>query len=167
MKGNGTSYAGERSGTDAQCKANPAHRILIVEDDTAIRETSAAMLIRFGYRVDAAEDGAAGWKALHAKHYDLLITDNNMPKICGIELVEKLRAVGMTLPVILASGAMPTQELKRHPWLKLAATLLKPFGCDELLGAVKKVLRATERARQQTKPLPICRSRSLAGGLRR
>jgi len=167
MKGNRTSYAGERSGTDAQCKTTPSYRILVVEDDAAIRETSAAVLIRFGYRVDAAGDGAAGWKALHTKHYDLLITDNNMPKICGIELVEKLRAVGMTMPVILASGAMPTEELKRHPWLKLAATLLKPFGRDELLGAVQKVLRATEKACEQTKPLPASQSRSLAGGLRR
>jgi DNA-binding response OmpR family regulator len=48
----------------------------------------------------------------------------------------------MVLPVILASGALPTEELNRHRWLQLAATLLKPFTIAELLSTVRKVLRA-------------------------
>jgi YesN/AraC family two-component response regulator len=64
--------------------------------------------------VDTAEDGEFGWEALQAKNYDLLITDNNMPKVSGLELVKKLRSARMALPVILASGAMP-EELNRLP----------------------------------------------------
>ncbi len=113
------------------------------------------MLLRSGYRVDAAEDGEAGWEALQVHQYDLLITDNNMPNLCGIELVKMLHSACMTLPVIMASGAIPTEEMNRHPGLQLAATLLKPFTPDELLGTVKKVLRAIDICRERIEPLPI------------
>jgi two-component system chemotaxis response regulator CheY len=113
------------------------------------------MLLRSGYQVDAAEDGAAGWDALQAHRYDLMITDNNMPNICGVELLKMLHSARMTLPVIMASGAIPTEELSRHPGLQLAATLLKPFTPDELLGTVKKVLRAIDSSRERIEPLPI------------
>jgi DNA-binding response OmpR family regulator len=108
------------------------------------------VLIRSGYQVDIAEDGEAGREALQAKNYDLLITDNNMPKVSGVELIKKLHAEDATLPVIMASGAIPTEELNRHSWLQLAATLLKPFTIEELLGTVKRVLRSAERARSRT-----------------
>ena len=98
------------------------------------------MLVRSGYLVHTAKDGAAGWEALLANHYDLLITENRLPKISGVELVKKVRIARMTLPVVLASGLIPTEELSRIPSLQLAAVLLKPFTSDELVGAVKNVL---------------------------
>src|SRR4029077_7795663 len=89
----------------------------------------------------------------HANHYDLLVTDNNMPKVTGVELVKKLRSAYMTLPVIMVAGIIP-EELSRNPWL-LAATLAKPFAPDELLETVDKVLRAAEKSREQIYPPPM------------
>lgn len=140
-----TSHAGE----PASAQARPTHRILVVDDDIGIRQSNAEFLISCGYQVDAAEDGAAGWDALHASKYDLLITDNNMPKISGVELVKMVRSARMALPVILASGAMPPGELN----LQLSGTLLKPFTADQLLGTVKQALRVTIAACEQTEPL--------------
>jgi DNA-binding response OmpR family regulator len=77
-------------------------RILVADDDADIRQLSAEVLVRPGYEVDGAEDGAAAWKALHANNYGLLTTDHEMPKSSGLELVGKLRAARMTLQVILA-----------------------------------------------------------------
>jgi two-component system sensor histidine kinase and response regulator WspE len=116
----------------------------VVDDDISIRELSAAVLMPSGYQVDTAEDGAAGWEALHGNNYDLLITDHNMPRVSGVELVKKLRSARMALPVVLTSGALPTEELSRNPSLQLAATLLKPFSPDELLGTVIQVLRGSD-----------------------
>lgn len=79
------------------------NRILFVDDSIAVREAIAKVLINSGYHVDVAEDGGAGWEALHAANYDLLITDHNMPKLPGVELVKKLRSARMNLPVVLAS----------------------------------------------------------------
>ena len=65
----------------------------------------------------------------------------------GVELVKKLRSARMTLPVILASGELPTEELDRNPWLQLATTLVKPFSRGQLLKTVREVLLAADNTR--------------------
>ena len=155
MKENRTPQAGESARAPTHGQANLSNRILVVDDDISIRKLSAQVLTAFGFQVETAEDGVAGWEALHASSYDLLITDHNMPKVTGVELVKKLRFARMTLPVVLASGAIPTEELNRNPSLQLAATLLKPFTMDELLGTVKKVLRAAEGASSHADYSPV------------
>lgn len=71
-------------GAPIQRRTNPSNRILFVDDSIAVREATAKVLIYSGYHVDVAEDGEAGWEALHAASYDLLITDHNMPKLSGV-----------------------------------------------------------------------------------
>jgi two-component system, cell cycle response regulator CpdR len=115
-------------------------RILVVEDDDDIRRFNAEALTGSGYHVEAAVDGAAGWEALNADRYDLLITDNSMPNLSGIELIKKLNDARMAVRVILASGVSHAEESD----LRVAATLPKPFTLDELLGTVKKVLGEPE-----------------------
>jgi DNA-binding response OmpR family regulator len=118
----------------------PRYHILLVDDDTSLREFHAEVLIRSGYVVDTAADGAIAWNTLNEKGYDLLITDNNMPKLTGLELIKQMRSEGMELPVILASGTVPMEELNQNSRLRIEFTLPKPFKTDELLAAVKKVL---------------------------
>ena len=142
------------------------HRILVVDDDTSVRELSTDVLIRHGYQVDAAADGAAAWAALQTKAYNLMITDHNMPRLTGVELVKKLRSARMPLSVILVSGLMPTEALNGNPSLQLAATLAKPFSPEQLLTTVNDVLRTNDRAREQIQPLPSWRSQPSADGLR-
>jgi DNA-binding response OmpR family regulator len=151
-----TSHSGEPAGAQAPGATLPPHRILVVDDDISIRQLSTEVLIHSGYAVDAAEDGAVAWDTLQLNHYDLLITDQNMPKISGLELVRRLRAARMALPVILVSGVMPKAELDRHPRLQIEATLLKPYTFTELLGMVQAVLGATDRNGGRTEtPLPM------------
>ena len=147
MKNNGGKFIEESASAPVADRTIPQHHILIVDDDFYARELSAGVLIRFGYKVDTAGDGADAWKALNDQNYDLLITDNRMPRVTGLELIKKLRSEDMTLPVILASGTVPVEELKRHPWLQLDATLPKPFTPGELLDMVKKVLSASDNVR--------------------
>ena len=147
---------GESTGAQALCQAIPSNRILVVDDDLDLRMLSADVLVRSGYQVDTAEDGAAGWDALQANRYDLLITDNNMPKVSGVELVKKVRSARMTLPVILASGTLPTEELNRNPWLQPVATLVKAFYSGLLLETVTEVLSqptVPAAARESTFPV--------------
>lgn len=122
---------------------NPPDHILVVEDDVDIRQMNVEALVRAGFQVDAAEDGAAAWQSLNSQSYDLMITDHNMPKISGLELLKKLHAVRMGLPVIMATGTVPTAEFTRCPWLQPAATLLKPYTLEELLQTVQQILRET------------------------
>jgi len=159
MKQSKTSHAAAPAGGQTRPQASHSNHILVVDDESAIRLMIDNVLVRSGYHVDTAEDGEMGWAALLSKSYDLLITDNNMPKVSGLELVKKLRSAELALPVILVSGAMPTQELNRHPWLQVAATLLKPFTGDELVEIVKKVLCETGSSGEQLKPETIWPSR--------
>ena len=157
IKDTRTSHAGETAAAQAQREASPHRRILVVDDNRVIRRLNAERLIQSGYHVDVAEDGAIAWDMLQLNHYDLLVTDNEMPKVSGVELVKKLHAIGMALPVIMATGSLPEVEFTRYPWLRPAATLLKPFTGDELLGTVEKVLRVTDSAREPFEGLPIRR----------
>jgi DNA-binding response OmpR family regulator len=119
----------------------PSHDILYVEDDAALRNVFAHLLFNSGYRVEVAEDGEAGWEALRLGSYDLLITDNDMPRLTGLELVKRLRSAGQTLPVVMTSGSFRTDEADHYDWLRVAATLEKPFTAEQLLITVKAVLR--------------------------
>jgi DNA-binding response OmpR family regulator len=144
MKNNQTLPLGDPAVRDCaplQSPMSPPHHILVVEDDVGIRQLNTAVLLRCGYAVDIAEDGAAAWEALNAESYDLMITDNKMPKVSGVELLKMLRAARMELPVIMATGSLPTQEFARYPWLRPAATLVKPYTIGQLLRTVKRVLR--------------------------
>jgi DNA-binding response OmpR family regulator len=132
--------------------AIPAKRILLVDDDIFMCQLNRGVLTHSGYEVDAAADGAAGWDALQARQYDLLITDNTMPKVTGIEMVMMLRGRDTTLPVILASGVTPTEALRGHPELKINAILLKPYSMEELLAAVANVLQANDGISPQIAP---------------
>jgi DNA-binding response OmpR family regulator len=128
-------------------KTSRFHKILVAEDNHDMRRLVTEVLTRSGYIVDAAEDGAAAWEILQLKSYHLLITDFDMPKMSGVELVRKARAARMTLPVIMVSGTMPENEIKQNSSLRISATLFKPFGVEDLLKTVKEVLDATTGAR--------------------
>src|SRR5579862_8318254 len=117
----------EPASAPVQCRTSPPPRILVVEDEPDIRRLSAEVLKSFGYKVDTAEDGMAGWKALCAvRHapdsYALLITDHEMPGLTGLALVKKLRAASVALPVIMATGRLLPEELfTRYYWLQPVA----------------------------------------------
>jgi CheY-like chemotaxis protein len=145
----------EPAGTPSQCRLTQRQRILVVEDDDDIRRLNTEALACSGYKVDAATDGAAAWDVLQFNSYDLLVTDYNMPRMSGVELLQKLHAARMTLPVIMVSGTIPTEKLKRHPWLQIDATLLKPYAPDELLATVRKVLHSIDGIAGQAVTLPV------------
>jgi DNA-binding response OmpR family regulator len=116
------------------------HPILVAEDDAHVRRLNMDALTQSGFHVDAAEDGLSAWNSLQRKSYRLLITDHKMDGITGLDLIKRVRASKMTLPVILTSGNMPTQELETCQGLEINATLPKPYGIHELIKIVREVL---------------------------
>lgn len=130
-------------------QSGPPPRILVVDDDENIRRYSSELLSRAGYAVDTAEDGAVAWAALQAGNYDLVITDNCMPNVSGLELLKKLHAAHLSPRVIMATGRPPEEVFARSPWLRPDVTLLKPYPVAELMAAVKTSLLASDRARGQ------------------
>jgi CheY-like chemotaxis protein len=152
--------------TPPRFPTNPPQRILVVDDDSDVRKLYSDLLAGLLYHVDVVEDGAAGWEALQANNYNLLITENDLPKVTGIELVEKLRSARLALPVVMAAGRLPTHELARNPSLQLAATLSKPFVAAAFLDTVQSVLRASDGDHTQITPSPNWRIEPTADSLR-
>jgi CheY-like chemotaxis protein len=130
------------------------HRILVVDDDDDTRQLSVALLAGCGYGVEAVKDGAAGWQAIRSKSYDLVITDNRMPKMTGVEMIEKVRSACMTIPVIMATTFLPMHEFARKPWLKPDAMLQRPYSKWELLETVKNILRLDDSSGSRKSALP-------------
>jgi DNA-binding response OmpR family regulator len=133
----------KRSKMQKRIDSRDRQRILVVEDDADIRRLNTEILIYSGYQVDAAESGLAAWYALQLNHYDLMITDNNMPKLTGVQLLQKMHASGMEMPVIMATGTLPSLEFSNE--LLQTTLLLKPYSYDELLKTVKNVLYANRQ----------------------
>jgi DNA-binding response OmpR family regulator len=145
LKQNDNTLSGkELAGVSIVAKKNPSRRILVVDDDPDTRQLSVDVLVSSNFDVHAAVDGADAWEALRVKHFDLVITDNKMPRMTGVELIEKLRYTRLPLPVIMATSQLPTLEFDRKPWLLPDATLQRPFSNDDLLVTVKKVLRTDD-----------------------
>jgi CheY-like chemotaxis protein len=121
-----------------------AHRpgILVADDDEGIRYLISTVLTSAGFDVNAASDGQQAWEALLHDHYDLLVTDNEMPRLRGIELIERIREAGMILPVIVVSGTLPLEQVRGLPLGQIAAVLPKPFDIGKLLDSVRHALQA-------------------------
>lgn len=118
----------------------------MVDDEPLICKISTEILLRRGYAVDIITDGNLAWQALKSTRYDLLVTDQNMPGLSGLELIRMARNAHMTLPVILFSG-MPSPDLPRlERSLQINAVLHKPFTIDELVGMVEAALLNAARA---------------------
>ena len=115
-------------------------RILVVDDEREIRDIVSGLLRGAGYQVDTANDGAAGWALLRANPYDLLITDHMMPKVTGLELLRRVRAVPLTLPCLLISGQPPWDEDDLASLVQPGAVVPKPFGLTDLLAKTRELL---------------------------
>ncbi|HMX81062.1 MAG TPA: sigma-54 dependent transcriptional regulator [Ferruginibacter sp.] len=78
--------------------------ILIIDDEKAIRKTLSEILSYEGYKIEEAGDGEEGLKKFSEKAYDIVLCDIKMPKLDGIEFLEKAKAVNADIPVIMISG---------------------------------------------------------------
>jgi len=78
--------------------------ILIIDDEKAIRKTLTEILSYEGYKIDEASDGEEGLKRFGEKAYDIVLCDIKMPKLDGIEFLEKAKEINGDVPVIMISG---------------------------------------------------------------
>jgi len=121
-------------------ETNPA-RVLVVEDDEAIRETIAYNLKKHGYRYLLAANGLEGLRLLRRENPDLMILDLMLPEMDGWKLCEQAREEGYDLPIIICSAR--TSEYDKVQGLSIGADdyLTKPFGMSELMARVEAHLR--------------------------
>lgn len=115
-------------------------KILYAEDNEALRETYVRTLRAAGYLVLAVSDGQAALDAARGSSFDLLITDNDMPRLTGLELIARLRLAGADLPIIVTSGSTNHFATPDYRWLRLSAWVQKPFAMETLVALVRGAL---------------------------
>lgn len=122
-------------------------RIMIVEDELAIRRLLRTSLTSQGFQVIEAADGAQALAEIEQAEPDLVILDLGLPDIQGQELIRIIRTQGSTLPIVVLSSR--TDERGKVEALDLGADdyVTKPFGTDELLARIRAALR--HRLQQQ------------------
>ncbi|MCG6573931.1 hybrid sensor histidine kinase/response regulator [Pseudomonas sp. AF32] len=121
----------------------PRKRILVVDDSLTVRELQRKLLLNRGYDVAVAVDGMDGWNALRSEAFDLLITDIDMPRMDGIELVTLLRRDNrlQSLPVMVVSYKDREEDRRRGLDAGADYYLAKAsFHDDALLDAVVELI---------------------------
>lgn len=116
-------------------------RILVVEDDAAIRRGLEINLSVEGFEVVGAADGAAALLALKDNVYDLIILDIMMPYINGFDVCERLRASGSETPIIMLSAKSAERDIVMGLELGADDYVTKPFRISELIARVRAHLR--------------------------
>jgi two-component system response regulator PilR (NtrC family) len=121
-----------------------AHKILVVDDEEIIRDSLFYILDKEGYSVDKAENGKIAYEKMIANHFDLVITDIEMPFIRGTELLEKIKTLNVQTSVIIitAFGSLDTAISA----LRNGASdyILKPVEFDELLIKTKRLFEVRD-----------------------
>ncbi len=116
-------------------------RLLVVDDEPAVRESLERALTAEGYVVDAAADGEAALAAIDRRTPDAVVLDVQMPALDGLETTRRLRAAGNAVPVLVLTARDGVGD--RVAGLDAGADdyLVKPFALEELLARLRALLR--------------------------
>jgi excisionase family DNA binding protein len=115
-------------------------RVLVVDDESSIRELLAKTLALAEYDVDTAPDGRAALERLRLGNYDLLIADLKMPGMDGLTLIREAKRLKADIPVIIITGFSTESSAIEAVNLGVAGYLTKPFRVPQVLAAAARAL---------------------------
>ena len=118
-------------------------KILVVDDERAVRESLRRALELEGYEIELADDGLAALAALEGDEPDAMILDVLMPGLDGLEVARRVRREGSRLPILMLTARVEVND--RVAGLDAGADdyVTKPFALEELLARVRALLRRT------------------------
>ena len=122
-------------------------RILFVDDESLMAELGERRLTRFGYKVTPCTDSLAALDLFKANPdaFDLVVTDQTMPKLTGLHLTEEIRRVRPDIPVVLCSGFSDAINEAALNKAGIGRFLLKPVPPETMAGAVRAALDENKR----------------------
>jgi two-component system chemotaxis response regulator CheY len=123
-------------------------KILLVEDNDALRGVISFNLLRAGYQVTVVTNGREALETLEKGPFDLVLSDQQMPKMTGIQLCEQIRELPhyeQTPFILLTAKCMELDVAKLRQRLRISAALPKPFSPNELLTCIEECLAVASR----------------------
>jgi len=119
-------------------------KVLVIDDEPGVRDLICEALSLSEITAVQAADGLEALSFLRRERFDLLILDINMPKLDGLALLEKLRAEGMSVPVLMLSARADKSDINQGLRIGADDYLTKPFSIEELVLRVKAILRRSK-----------------------
>jgi len=116
-------------------------RVLIAEDDKALRDVLGRGLLEAGYSVDAVVDGTGAVSALRSREYEVAVLDWRMPGLSGVEVIERVRGAGVRTPILLLTARDTTFDKVQGLNAGADDYLIKPFEFGELLARLNALQR--------------------------
>lgn len=116
-------------------------RVLVVEDEAALRETLRTHLTEAGFSVDVAQDGEEGLFAGREYPLDIAIIDLGLPKLTGLEVIRRLRAAGKAFPILILTARDNWQDKVEGLQAGADDYVAKPFHFEEVLARLHALLR--------------------------
>ena len=122
-----------------------SEKIVIIDDEESIAITQQAILKNIGYDVIYFTDSLEALTTIeqHPEDIDIIITDYSMPKLTGLELAEKLTAMGIIIPTILTSGFLEKNIEERARKLGIKALVTKPINSYQITDAIRRIMDKT------------------------
>ena len=121
-------------------------KILLAEDDPAVREFVRRALVHSGHEVTAVDDGLAAIEVLSAENFDMLITDIVMPGMDGIALALKASKDRPTMPILMMTGYAAERQRAHNLEALIHKVIAKPFSLRDICNAVADILKRTTHA---------------------
>ena len=115
--------------------------VLVIDDDSSLRDTIGVMLEQEGFRAVLASEGRSGFEKAVTLKPDLMLVDLRLPGMSGIEICKQVRAAQAATPIIVLSAV--GEEIDKVLLLEIGADdyVVKPFGTRELMARIRAVLR--------------------------
>ena len=115
--------------------------VLLVDDEKSIRSVTQTILTRKGFKVDSASDGKQALELFKANpgKYELIVTDQSMPKMSGVELTQAIRKTDPDIPIILSTGQLGIEDAKEFKNIGITAFIQKPWTANELMTRIQEL----------------------------
>jgi len=118
--------------------------LLYIEDDSIIREITLVSLQEFFRNITIAEDGEEGYILFQKDRFDLIITDINMPKLNGMDMIEKIRKIDPDIPILILSAYTNKNDLIKSVKYHVYEYIIKPFDIKDFKTTIRNIINEIE-----------------------
>jgi len=118
--------------------------LLYIEDDSTIREITLVSLQEFFKNITIAKDGEEGYSLFQKYKFDLIITDINMPKLSGMDMIAKIRKIDPNIPILILSAYTNKNDLIKSVKYHVYEYIIKPFDIKEFKTTIINIIKEIE-----------------------
>ena len=132
-------------------------QLLYIEDDLEARELTHIILKQFFNHIIIANNDEDGYKIFQENKFDLVITDINMPKLNGIDMIEKIRAIDKDIPILIISAYTDIEYFLKSIHYRIYEYILKPFKREEFVKTITNIIKEIENKKNQEIKIKLCK----------